>query len=282
MKKRVFVLGHPGKEGARTHLDEMIAWLPDYAEVVGHKLGRADAIPPEADLVITIGGDGTILGAAHAMGCRQIPIVGVNQGKLGFLAEFTAEDLRKQIDRVLEDETLISRRMILSVRVERDGQEGGSSLAINDCVIHAGPPYRIIELRVTMDGQLLTDVSGDGLIISSPSGSTAHNLSAGGPILEAGVQAMVLTPICAHSLTHHPLVVECSSRIEVTPLRANEGTTVSTDGQVSSALGTGDRLIVTRSDQHFQLVRSPDHVRWHTLMTKLNWGRPPSYKQSGS
>ena len=281
MKKRVFLLGNPDKPQVEPTINDLRSWLPNHAEVIGHEIVRSAKalMEAEADFVIVVGGDGTILGAARSMGKDQKPIIGLNQGKLGFLAEFSLEELKEQIEQILSDATLVRERTILDVGITRTHTSAAfHSLALNDCVIHTGPPYRMFQLVVRIDGQRLTEVRGDGLIIASPSGSTAHNMSAGGPILEPGVQAIVLTPICPHSLTHRPIVVESSSVIEVVAHTVNEGATVSVDGQVSSPFRAGDVLTVRRSEQNFKLVKNPKYPRWHTLVTKLNWGRPPSYQ----
>ena len=143
---------------------------------------------------------------------------------------------------------------------------------MNDCVIQAGPPFRMIELAVSVDGAELTRFAGDGLIIATPGGSTAHNMSAGGPILQPGLDAIVITPICPHSLTFRPIAVEGDSIIRVVATAVNEGTTARVDGQVSTVFHAGDELIVKRSHQSFQLVRNRANPPWHTLVTKLHWG----------
>jgi NAD+ kinase len=282
MKKRVFVLGNPDKPQVSPAMDDLLSWLPNHAEVVGHDLTHeSDGMSrADSDYVIVLGGDGTIIGTARSMGTNQKPIIGLNQGKLGFLAAFSLDELRDQIDSVLNDVKLIRERTILDVCIEHeDGSMAFRSLGINDCVIHAGSPYRMIQLAVRVDGQWLTEIRGDGVIIASPSGSTAHNMSAGGPILEPGVQAIVLTPLCPHSLTHRPIVIECASTIEIVANMVNPGTTVSIDGQISSPYRAGDVLTVHRSEENFKLVKNPKYSRWHTLVTKLNWGRPPAYQQ---
>lgn len=190
-----------------------------------------------------------------------------------YLADFSLEDLKDTFDRVVADAKLISRRMILGVSLPG---ANGSELALNDCVIHAGPPFRVIRLAVRVDGEPLTTVSGDGLIVATPGGSTAHNVSAGGPILQPGISAFVLTPLSPHSLTHRPLVVECDSTIEVTAITANEGTVVSLDGQRTVPLRTDEAVIIQRSPIDLQLVRNPKHSRFHTLVTKLKWGQLPT------
>ena len=277
---RVYLVGNPDKPDAARALEELRSLSSPGCQVVGASLSRdaRDAVEAHADRVIVIGGDGTLIGIARSLGADQIPLVGVNVGKLGFLAEFSLEDLKSSLDRALHDEALVSRRTVLQVTVHRNGGGTDVSLAINDCVIQAGPPFRVINLAIAIDGEHLTNVAGDGLIVCTPSGSTAHNLSAGGPILQPEIGAIVLTPLSPHSLTHKPLVVERESTIEIRAVAVNDGTTVIIDGQVSYPLGPGDRVSVERFGTDFLIVRNPLHAKWHNLVTKLHWGRSPSYE----
>ena len=253
-------------------MNELRAWTAPRADLVGTTLAYdyADIRAQRPDRLIVLGGDGTLLGVARGLHDAQIPVIGVNLGKMGFLAEFSVGELRKVFDDVLTDDSLITARMQLDVDFVATGQR---ATVLNDCVIHAGPPYRMIDLVVEVDGQHLTAVSGDGLIVATPSGSTAHNMSAGGPILQPGIKAYVLTPVSAHSLTHSPLVVECEATLEVRAIQANEGTVVALDGQQTVPLQSGQRIRIRRNPQDFLLVRHPQHPSWHTLVTKLNWGR---------
>ncbi|MCH7594958.1 MAG: NAD(+)/NADH kinase [Planctomycetes bacterium] len=277
---RVYLVGNPDKPDAARALEELRSLSSPGCQVVGASLSRDahGAVEAHADRVIVIGGDGTLIGIARSLGADQIPLVGVNVGKLGFLAEFSLEDLKSSLDRALHDEALVSRRTVLQVTVHRNGGGTDVSLAINDCVIQAGPPFRVINLAIAIDGEHLTNVAGDGLIVCTPSGSTAHNLSAGGPILQPEIGAIVLTPLSPHSLTHKPLVVERESTIEIRAVAVNDGTTVIIDGQVSYPLGPGDRVSVERFGTDFLIVRNPLHAKWHNLVTKLHWGRSPSYE----
>ena len=235
-----------------------------------------DIPPSDADRAIVLGGDGTLLGVARSLGERQVPLIGVNAGKLGFLAEFSVDELKAEFDRALRDDALISARMMLHVEIQRDQQPIASSAAVNDCVIHAGPPFRMITLEVFIDGERLSAMTGDGLIVSTPNGSTAHNLSVGGPIMQSDIAAMILTPLAPHSLTHKPLVVDQTSTFEIRAQAVNEGTTTIVDGQVQYALQAGDRVIVRRFAKNFLLVRNPRYRPWHKLVSKLHWGIPPS------
>lgn len=283
-KLRVFLLGNPLKPGIDDVLASLAADVRDVVELVGATAASDIAVVTDArpDLLVVLGGDGSILYAVRGLGERQVPIVGVNLGKLGFLAEFGVDDVRGYL-RSLNTASLRSTpRSILDVTVAGANSDPASGLAVNDCVVQAGPPFRMISLRVVVDGGVLTEVMGDGLIVSTPSGSTAHNMSAGGPILLPGVSGVVVTPLCPHSLTHRPLVVEDNAVIEVTALRCAEGTVVTLDGQLSLPFCESSRLTIRRFPHEFRLVTRPGQPRWHTLTTKLGWGRLPTYNGSAS
>lgn len=225
------------------------------------------------DRLIVLGGDGSILAVVRALKERQVPIIGVNFGKLGFLAEFTAEELDKNLALAVGDSAIVSPRMMITAEIAGNGRQAAQSVAVNDCVVQAGPPFRMIELSISVNSDHLTNISGDGLVLATPNGSTAHNMSVGGPILQPETRAIVLSPISAHSLTHRPLVFAGDSVIEVVACSVNEGTTLVIDGQVSLPVHVGDRITVRRWPADFQLVRNPAQAEWHTLTTKLKWGR---------
>lgn len=277
--QRVFLLGNEDKPDVAALLDELREFAADRCEVVGAGVGLDGRVAVEAgaNRIIVLGGDGTLIGVARSLEADQIPLVGVNVGKLGFLVEFTLDDLKEHFSRAIGDDGIISRRTMLQVTVEHNGGERYTKLAVNDCVIQAGPPFRIVRLGVSINGHHLTEVAGDGLIVCTPSGSTAHNLSAGGPILQGGVEAIVITPLCPHSLTHRPVVVERESVIEIRALAVNEGTTAIMDGQVSSPLSQGDVVTVRRFHSDFLLVRNPSRANWNNLVAKLHWGKGPLY-----
>ncbi len=275
--RRIFILGNPNKPEVASVFDKIRQFAAPRCHLVGAELSLDGqrALEAGAGKIIVLGGDGTLLGVSRSLGDHQVPLIGVNLGKLGFLAEFTIEELEEQFDRVVTDDTLIDQRMLLRVVVRRLRTTRFESLSVNDCVVQAGPPFRMITLSVAVNGMELTEVSGDGLIVCTPSGSTGHNLSAGGPIVQAGVKAIVLTPLSPHSLTHRPLVVERRSEIEITARRINRGTTVIVDGQVSYELVDGDSISIKRFDTNLQIVRNPQHAAWHNLVTKMRWGQPP-------
>ena len=276
---RIYLLANPAKSEAATALKQLQLMVETRATLVGlsEGLDGTPAVSAGANRIIVLGGDGTLIGAARSLGRNQIALIGVNVGKLGFLAEFSIDELERCFDQAVSDDALVGRRRILHVSIARNGGDAETFLAINDCVIQAGPPFRIIRLGVSINDSHLTDLAGDGVIVCTPSGSTAHNLSAGGPIMQPGVDAIVLTPLCPHSLTHRPLVIECDATIEIEALDVNEGTTVIVDGQVSCPVRPGDRITVRRFESDFLLVHNPLHKPWHNLTSKLHWGRAPSY-----
>ncbi len=272
---RVVIVRNPAKPDAEAKLASLVESLRSHASVAatGVVSETAQLTADRPDRIVVLGGDGTILAVARALGDRQVPIIGVNFGKLGFLAEFSVEDVEQQLDAILRDERLIGRRMMIEARIESPDGASSQVIAVNDFVLHGGPPYRMIDLSITVDGALLTELSGDGLIVATPCGSTAHNMSAGGPIVQPEVPAIIVTPISPHSLTHKPLVVAGHSRIEVSARRVNPGTTMVVDGQQTFPLAEGTVLSVHRFPHDFQLVHNPAQPRWYTLTKKLRWGQ---------
>lgn len=277
---RVYILANPDKRLAALAFEDLRGFAAQRCRLVGAAVSQdaAEASRSGAHRLVVIGGDGTLIGIARSLGALQIPIIGVNVGKLGFLAEFSLDELKTAFDRALNDPALLSRRTVLHVTVHSGGKARDSGLAVNDCVIHAGPPYRIIDLGVSINGEHLTDLGGDGLIVCTPSGSTAHNLSAGGPIMQPDVDAIILTPLNPHSLTHKPIAVDRESVIDIQAVKVNDGTTVIIDGQVTHPMARGDRVTIRRFSHDLLLVRNPLYPAWHKLKTKLHWGRSPNFE----
>ena len=276
--RRVFILANPDKAEAAEALSTLHSFAKDRCQVVGAELGLdgRKAVDAKADRLIVLGGDGTLIAVVRSLGSHQIPIIGVNLGKLGFLSEFSYDELTTCFVSAVSDDACVRRRTVLEISVRRGGRVCDTSLAVNDCVIQAGPPFRIIRLGLSINDEHLTDLSGDGLIICTPTGSTAHNLSAGGPIMQAGVDAIVLTPLSAHSLTHRPIVIESGAVIDILAGVVNEGTTAIIDGQVSYGLQPGDHVEIKRFSSDFLLVNNTLHPAWRNLVTKLHWGRAPN------
>lgn len=235
------------------------------------------------DLAVVVGGDGTLIGETRRLVSRGAPIVGVNAGRLGFLAEFDVADLEKHAVLVFGAQPPIRERMLLSVEVEH--AHGGETstietgVAINDAVITAGAPHRMIELSMSVDADHEgVDITGDGVIIATPTGSTAYSASAGGPIVHPDVAGITITPICAQSLAFRPVVVGSHETISFALRRVNEGTCVVLDGQRFISLGTGDRVVVRRNTLHAKFVANPSNRYWDALRSKMRWAAPPSYR----
>ncbi|NLF29638.1 MAG: NAD(+)/NADH kinase [Planctomycetes bacterium] len=232
-----------------------------------------------ADIAIVLGGDGTFLGAARRLADSRIPVVGVNMGRLGFLTEFSTREFTHHAPAILGDGLRALPRMMLRVRIWRGEGLCYEGPAMNDVSIQAGEPFRMIELNVRHAGVDVCTFLGDGLILSTPSGSTGYTLSAGGPILMPSMRAIAMTPVAAHSLSIRPVVAAADGPIVVTPLRSNLGTAASIDGQRHCPLAAGDRVEVTAYDPDLLVVQNPDRPFFRTLMTKLHWGRSPHHQE---
>ncbi|MFO0837564.1 MAG: NAD(+)/NADH kinase [Phycisphaerae bacterium] len=277
MIERVAIIASPAKNAAVEALERVRRFVERHARVVFAEFtyDARQALPLGPQLLLVLGGDGTLIAAAHSLAEAQIPIVGVNFGKLGYLAEFSVEQLETEGEFLFHGELPITPRVMLDVRLHHDGNDTLRTLAVNDCVVLAGPPYRMIEVFVRVDGGRVAQIRGDGLIISTASGSTAHNLSAGGPILEPTSDAFILTPICPHALTYRPVVISSQRRITIEAITANSGTTAVIDGHHTRPFTVGDTLSISRYRSDFLLVRNPKRSVWFALRRKLRWGEGP-------
>ncbi len=252
--------------GVRVEPDEEAArWL----DGPGH--GRSE-LGRRVDLMVVLGGDGTLLAVARDMETSAVPILGVNLGQLGFLAEVAPEEQHEMLERVLEGDYETVERMRLEVYVERDGRELGRYLALNDAVITRSELSRMIDLEMLADGAPVTTYHGDGLIVSTPTGSTAYTLSAGGPILLPGSRVFVLTPICPHTLTQRPIVLPEASRLEILVFPRDGHAQLTVDGQTGLTLAAGDRVVVAASERPVHFVVDRYRSRFDVLRTKLGWG----------
>jgi NAD+ kinase len=226
----------------------------------------------KADVLLVLGGDGTMLNAARLAGERGIPILGVNMGGLGFLTEVRLESLYPSLERVFANDFVLDERLMLRTHIHRPGETVAQGVVLNDVVINKGTLARMIELRIAIQGRFVTNMRGDGLIISSPTGSTAYSLSAGGPIIDPAVQSLILTPICPHTLTHRPLIVPGNTEIEVTLTSKDDGAMATLDGQVGVAIAQGDTVVIQTSEQRTRLIRFPESNYYDVLREKLKWG----------
>ena len=284
MGRRVLVIVNRSKPEAAAAEAEVIGLVRAHGSLVGvHDSRQPDELPAEAgvDLVAVLGGDGTLLGQTRRLLDRGVPMLGVNFGKLGFLAEFDLAGLRDDASAVFGSGTLVCHEVrLLKACVARDGVERFEGVAVNECVVTAGPPFRMIDLAVRIDGGRGPTAMGDGVIVSTPLGSTAYNLSAGGPILTPDVDGIAITPIAAHSLSFRPIVVGGSSTIELALERVNEdgrggGTTLVLDGQVQCRLLAGDRVRIARDGRTVRFVRNRRASYWDTLIGKFRWAAAP-------
>ena len=225
-----------------------------------------------ADVLLVLGGDGTILNAARLAAERSIPILGVNMGGLGFLTEVRLDNLYPSLERVFANDFTLDERLMLATHVHRHGETVARGIVLNDVVISKGTLARMIELQIAIEGQFVANLRGDGLIIGTPTGSTAYSLSAGGPIMTPALQALIVTPICPHTLTHRPLIVPGDVVIEVTLTSKDDGSMATLDGQVGVAMTQGDTAVIQASDYRTRLIRFPESHYYEVLREKLKWG----------
>ena len=229
--------------------------------------------PKDMDALVVLGGDGTLLGAARTVGQYGIPILGVNIGALGFLTEIPLKRLYPAVEMMLQGRLEVESRLMLETRVLRDKSEICRFLVLNDVVINKGALARIIDLDVHINEQFLTTFRSDGLIISTPTGSTAYNLSAGGPILYPTLTNFVVTPICPFSLTNRPIILPDSDTVSIgMGKESEEKVSLTFDGQVGFDFSYGDRVVINKSKNKIKLIKSPDQTYFEILRAKLMWG----------
>ncbi len=262
---------------------ELVKWLeqrglePLIEAHLARHLGRGpgldrDDIPDRAELVVVLGGDGTLISVARLIGDRGLPILGVNLGSLGFLTEVTVEEMYDVLDNCLTGSFELSPRMMLTARIIREGELFGEYRALNDVVINKGAVARIIDIETMVDDAYLTTFKSDGLIISSPTGSTGYSLSAQGPIIYPELNCLVITPICPHTLTNRPIVISGNARVSAIIKTQNEDVLLTLDGQVGVELRYGDVVQVAQAENRSCLIQSKSRDFFEVLRTKLKWG----------
>lgn len=243
------------------------------AEQIGQVHGYdGEDIPSQVDMVIVLGGDGTLISVARLVGGLNVPILGINLGRLGFLTEVTRDELPVMLELLVRGEYVVSERMMLDAIIHRNGEEVGKYTVLNDVVINKGALARIIDMETSVDGSHLSTFKADGLIISTPTGSTGYNLAAGGPIIFPEINSLVISPICPHMLTNRPIVVWSRSIIEIKVRFEDDVVFFTADGQVGRKLLPGDVVEVRRSESRTRLVASPSRDYFEVLRTKLSWG----------
>jgi NAD+ kinase len=270
---RVMILADGTRPALRAAVDRLRPTIERHLDVVEVSLDfLADLGKCDAELAIVLGGDGSILRAAHQMGFEQKPVLGVNLGKLGFLAALQPEQLEAVLPEIAAGEHRVVEHLMFECTATRRGKLLCEALGLNETSVLAGPPFSMIDVELHVDGELATTYSCDGLIVSTPVGSTAHGLSVGGPILRKNLQAFVIVPIAPHTLTHRPVVDSADRTFELAVPEPNEGTSLVVDGHVLCKLESADRVKIVRSRATFQLVEVSSQAYYRTLHEKLGWG----------
>ena len=245
----------------------------DLAVEMGEEKGYPEnVIPAMVQMIIVLGGDGTLISVARQIGARKIPIFGVNLGSLGFLTEITRQDALEVLEQVVSGEYSVSERHMLEAVVRRNDEDVDTFTVLNDVVINKGALARIIDMEVHVNNDYLTTYKADGLIISTPTGSTAYNMAAGGPIIYPGLKSLVLTPICPHTLTNRPIIFSARSVVRVEVKFQDQDVVLTADGQVGMPLQGGDVVEVRLSPNRTLLIASPKRDYFEVLRTKLRWG----------
>lgn len=285
MFERIGIIAKEGDARIREALDSLVAFLQrrnlkillDQAsqEMLGPAGVGATAggFPDSCDLIIAVGGDGTLLSAAHMVSERDIRVLGINLGRLGFLADITPKDIPDTLAAILDGQYLEERRSLLGYQITRDGSVLQQDDAVNDVVLQKWNIARLIGFDTYIDGAFVHSQRSDGMIIATPTGSTAYALSGGGPILHPSLNAMVLVPICPHTLTNRPIVVDGNCRIEmVMGTRDIDHARLTCDGDIKQELIAGDRVLVHKSERSIHLIHPAGHNHFATLRAKLRWG----------
>lgn len=281
---RIGIIGKTNKQEVFGITDDLCKWLKErgietYVESeIGFKIGHLNSIPRErlpehSDVVLVFGGDGTFLDVARLVCRYNIPILGVNLGGLGFLTEITTDELRPAVEEIINGNYVVEKREMLTATIHRDAEIIGDYSVLNDVVINKGVVARIIDLAIYIDGSHVTSFRADGLILSTPTGSTAYSLSAGGPIVYPTLPLTLITPISPHTLTNRPLVVSNETVIKVKILTETMDVYLTLDGQVGVTLKKDDEIEVRKSDTYVKMIRSPFRDYFTILKTKLMWGK---------
>jgi len=276
--KRIILTGKGSKPPIAAAAAELLPWLRERCDVVVVDLAMERSLEDvQADVAVILGGDGAILSTARRLGGNQIPAIGVNLGKLGFLAELSPVEFRQHFDDILAGRFGVSARSMLACTLRRDGRVVAEHLGLNDVVVSRGALSRLVTFTLLVDGRHATTYNGDGVIVSTPTGSTAHSLAAGGPVLEPDIEGVVVTPICPHTLTNRPVVLPAGVQIELLVEKATVAVGLTVDGQVYEDLAEGDRIAIRKAPKPFQLITLGLRTYYETLREKLHWGGSTSY-----
>jgi len=288
--KRIGIVLKPHQPDALKTMCELTTWLAQrgITLVGGPEIERArieqetgcaveevatEELAAKVDLILVLGGDGTMIAAARLMGDTEVPVLGVNYGGLGYLAEFRIEELYAALDSILAGNYRVDKRVMLDVTLQRGSEAVSSNRVLNDVVINKSALARIIEIEAYLNQQFVNSFRADGLIVSTPTGSTAYNLSAGGPVIFPSMNAVVITPICPFTLSNRPIVVPDDAVIELLLKTEQEDVALTLDGQVGFPLKVDDRVVIRKSKTIFHLVQPSNRNYFDVLRDKLRWGR---------
>ena len=288
--KRIGIVLKPHQPDALKTICQLVAWLAERditlvggpeieRERIEHQTGCAvqqvesEKLAAEVDLMLVLGGDGTMIATARLIGDQEVPVLGINYGGLGYLAEFRIEELFSALESILSDNYRLDRRMMLDVELRRGTDPPKTSRVLNDAVINKSALARIIEIEAYLNSQFVNSFRADGLIISTPTGSTAYNLSAGGPVIFPSMNAVVITPICPFTLSNRPIVVPDDAEIELLLKTDQEEVALTLDGQVGFPLEVADRVVIRKSRTTFNLIQPMNRNYFDVLRDKLRWGR---------
>ena len=288
--KRIGIVLKPHQPDALRTMCELTAWLHErgISVIGGPDVDReqiqtetgctveevpTDQLAASADLILVLGGDGTMIATARIVGDREVPVLGVNYGGLGYLAEFRIQELYEALETILLGKYRLDKRVTLAVELHRGQEVVSGNRVLNDVVINKSALARIIEIEAYLNQQFVNSFRADGLIVSTPTGSTAYNLSAGGPVIFPSMNAIVITPICPFTLSNRPIVVPDDAVIELRLKTEQEDVALTLDGQVGFPLKVEDRVVIRKSDTTFNLVQPMNRNYFDVLRDKLRWGR---------
>ena len=276
--KKILVLGDLCKKKIHDSIHGLKPWFKKYVEIDIIDLSKVEKIEKTgAEIAVVFGGDGAILCTSRLLGKNQIPIVGIHMGRFGFLAELMEKNVCPSLEKIFTGTFSIRKRMLLLSRVERAGKIINESTGINDAVISRSSLSRLISIKLTINGESVATYRADGLIVSTPLGSTAHSLSAGGPLLTPDLNTFIIVPICPHTLTNRPLVVSGDVKIEMEVFSQLGSTGLTVDGQVFTELESGDKVKIERAAIEVQMIDTGARTFYGVLREKLNWGGQPNY-----
>ena len=276
--KKILILGDRSKKKIRDTIAELEPLFREKSDLsIIDMSNEAETENLSADMAFVFGGDGTILAASRRLSGKQIPLIGVHLGKFGFLAELTLKEISRSLEKIFAGEYVISQRMLLTCQVVRSQKIIRETPGLNDAVISRTSLSRLISIKLYINGKEVTTYSSDGLIVSTPAGSTGHSLSAGGPIVAPDIDAFIITPICPHTLTNRPLVVSGDSRIEMEQVSESQGVGLTIDGQIYTDIMIKDKIIVERAKERLQLIDTQTRTFYDVLRQKLNWRGQPTY-----